>query len=88
MLALERESKGSDPSVYLTHGDLGKPEQRSWKIIDALLANKFENGIKGKIVLKESCMEFSVNREVVTSLPHEMYDLTIDYLDIVSVSRL
>ena len=88
MLALERESKGFDPSIYLESGNLAIPEQRNWKLTDAIFVNKFEDKIKGKLVLTDCCLEFKVDWEQMHKLEYEMYDLTIDYLDIVSVSRL
>lgn len=65
MLALERESKGFDPTVYLQPGNLAIPEQRYWTITDASFVNKFEDKISGKFIMTESCIEFRVNREVV-----------------------
>ena len=87
MLALERESKGFDPSVYLEQGDNTKPEQRKWFTTEASYITRFDE-VKGKLTFTESCLEFKVNRDVKCTQPHEMYDLMIDYLDIVSVSRL
>ena len=88
MLALERESKGFDPSIFLLPGNLAIPEQRYWSITDAFFINKFEDKIQGKFILTESCIEFKVLRENSTKMQADMYDMTIDYLDIVSVSRL
>ena len=88
MLALERESKGFDPSIFLQPGSLAIPEQRYWSITDACFVNKFEDKVNGKFILTESCIEFKVDRSFPLRMPADMYDMTIDYLDIVSASRL
>lgn len=38
--------------------------------------------------MTDGTVEFKIDKTVKCQQPHEMYDLTIDYLDIVSVSRL
>ena len=87
MLALERESKGFNPSVYLEQGDPNKPEQRKWLMTEASYITRFDE-VKGKLTFTESCLEFKVNRDAKCTQPHEMYDVMIDYLDIESVCRL
>lgn len=88
MMALERESKGFDPSVYLELGNLAIPEQRNWQMTDAIFLNKFDDKVPGKFIMTESCLQFKVDRSKNYRLEADMYDMTIDYLDIVSVSRL
>jgi hypothetical protein len=87
MHALERESRGFDPSVFLERGNLAIPEQRTWVITEAFNVNKFEE-VPGKMILTESTIEFKADPSLQFRLPHNHYDMTIDYLDIISVSRL
>ena len=88
MLALEKESKGFDPSVYLETGNLAIPEQRTWLITDAGFVTKFDDKVNGKLIFTESCLQFKVDRTKEYRMNPENYDLTIDYLDIVYCSRL
>lgn len=87
MLALERESKGFDPSVYLEVGEPTDSEQRFWLFTEASYITRFDE-VKGRLTFTETGIEFKVSRDKTYSQKHEMYDLMIDYLDIVSVSRL
>ena len=87
MLALERESRGFDPSVFLQRGNLAIPEQRRWVITQAKFVNKFEE-VLGGMIMTDSSIEFKADLTQTLRLPHDHYEMTIDYLDIVSVSRL
>ena len=57
MLALERENRGFDASVFLERGNLAIPEQRLWVITDAKFVNKFEE-VPGKFIMTDECLEF------------------------------
>jgi hypothetical protein len=87
MHALERESRSFDPSMFLERGNVAIPEQRTWVITEAFNVNKFEE-VPGKMILTESTIEFKADPSLQFRLPHDHYDMTIDYLDIISVSRL
>jgi hypothetical protein len=54
----------------------------------AKFINKVEDSIIGRFVLTDNCIEFRVDRSKKYSMPHDTFDVTIDYLDIVSCSRL
>ena len=49
--------------------------------------NKFEE-VAGRLVLTDECLEFQADRSQQWRQPHDMCDMTIDYLDVVSVCRL
>lgn len=85
--ALERESKGFDPTAFIETGNPAIPEQREWAITDCKLVNKFDEPL-GRIVMTDCCLEFFVDRSREYRLAHDMYDMTIDFLDVVSVSKL
>lgn len=85
--ALERESKGFDPTAFIEAGNSAIPEQREWVITDCKLVNKFDEPF-GRLVMTDCCLEFYVDRSREYRLAHDMYDMTIDLLDIVSVSKL
>lgn len=53
-----------------------------------MYVNKFNDKAHGKLIMTESCLEFKVDKSLELSVQPEMFDVTIDYLDIVSVSRL
>ena len=55
---------------------------------DAKFINKVEDSVHGKFLMTGSCLEFRVDRTKTYTMPHDSYDVTIDYLDIVSCSRL
>lgn len=80
--------KTFDPSVYLDQGNQMNPEQKHWWITDAKFINKIEDSVHGKFLMTASCLEFRVDRTKTYTMPHDSYDVTIDYLDIVSCSRL
>ena len=63
------------------------PEQRLWVITDAKLLNKFDEPV-GRLTMTDSCLDFKVDREQKYRLAHDLYDMTIDFLDIISVSKL
>ena len=94
LLALEKESQSFDPSVYLSKGDpLSAGEQSLWMSTQVLYQTRLEM-IKGTLTFKMDHLEFastkSKNSEKVqgTEYDVEQFNLMIDYLDIVSVSRL
>lgn len=49
--------------------------------------NKFDEPL-GKITLTDCCFEFKVDRDQKCKLAHDLYDMSIDFLDIISVSKL
>lgn len=87
LAALEKESRGFDPSEFVGTGNPAIPEQRLWAVTDCKLVNKFDEPV-GKLVMTDCCLEFKVDRTQQCKLAHDLYDMTIDFLDIVSVSKL
>jgi len=53
MLALEKESKGFDPSLYVEKGNPSIAEQRNWLITDAGFVTKFDDRVNGKLIFTE-----------------------------------
>ena len=91
MLALEREQKAFDPSLFFEKGDPSHPEQRGWVTTSAFYQTRYDLAagrltITDRYLLYEIDMSNSSDENLTKNC--EMYNLMIDYLDIVSVSRL
>jgi len=91
LLALEREQKAFDASTYFEKGDPSHPEQRGWVTTNACYQTRFDLAA-GRLTMTDKFLQYeidmsdSLNENLTKSC--DMYNLMIDYLDVVSVSRL
>ena len=91
LLALEKESQQFDPSIYMQKGDpLSTGEQSLWMSTQVHYQTRFEM-IRGTLTFKLDHLVFQAMKQKTSTVQDgevEQFNLMIDYLDIVSVSRL
>lgn len=88
LLALEKESTHFDPNHYLEKNDDIAGEQGLYLTVETYYQTRFEN-IRGSLVLKLDHLTFEAYKQKDKTQEEQiMFNLMIDYLDIVSVSIL
>ena len=88
LLALEKETSQFDPNIYIKKNDDVVSDQSLWLTIESYYQTRFEN-IRGSLIFKLDHLVFEAYKQKdKTEEEQVMFNLMIDYLDIVSVSIL